>query len=116
MGEPIKMKGERRRRIRSKWLLMADVRNIATGRRYTLVTKNLSGTGVCLIGEASFERGQRLELAFDLPDQPASVVASGEVVWMMTSSTEDIERVEVGVKFLGLSPQVSLLLDKACEL
>lgn len=110
------MSRERRRKTRSKWLLMADVRNMATKRRCTAVTKNLSGTGVCLIGEAAFERGQRLELAFDLPDREESVVVAGEVVWMMSTQSEDLHRVEIGVKFLDVSPPVRALLDKTCEL
>ena len=109
------MSKERRNRSRSKWLLMADVKNISSGRKYTLVTKNLSGTGVCLIGEVELERGHRLELAFDLLDQPVSVVVAGEVVWVMDTQNEDMRQVEAGVKFSGVSPQVRRLLDGTFE-
>ena len=106
------MGNERRRRSRSKWLLMADVKNIATGRKYTLVTKNLSGTGVCLMGEAALERGQKLELAFDLPDRDVSVVVSGEVVWIMDTRSVDVAITEAGIMFKNVSSPMRELLEK----
>lgn len=109
------MSKERRRRVRAKWLLMADVKNIATGRAHTLLTKNLSGTGVCLIGGIPFERGQKLELAFDLLDRPDSVVVFGEVVWVMDTQNEDTQQIEAGIKFSGVSPHVRRLLDASFE-
>ena len=94
---------------------MADVKNIATGRKYTLVTKNLSSTGVCLIGEAALERGQKLELAFDLLDKPGSVIVDGEIVWVMAIQNEDMQRLEAGVKFSGVSPSTRRMLDETFE-
>lgn len=106
------MNRERRRRSRSKWLLMADIKNLNTGRNYTLVTKNLSGTGVCLLGEAALERGQKLELSFDLPDQDASVFVAGEVVWIMATRSVDVEAIEAGVMFKNISAKMRGILEK----
>lgn len=106
---------ERRRRSRSKWLLMADVKNINSGRKYTLLTKNLSSTGVCLLGDVALERGQKLECAFDLLDRPSSVVVIGEVVWVMETQNEDVRQVEAGIKFFDVPDSVRRLLDETFE-
>lgn len=91
---------------------MADVKDVAGGRRFTAVTKNLSGTGVCLVGELPFERGCKLELAIDLPDDGGPLVVLGEVVWIMTVRTTDVQSLELGVKFLNPTSRMLKLLNQ----
>lgn len=107
---------EHRRNVRSPVRLMAFVKNTQTGKVQRWLTKNLSGTGLCLETTEHLERGTRLEIELKLPDCPAPFVLPGEVVW--TSTTQPPEQghgaagIELGVLFVELSPKVKAMLNQ----
>ena len=107
---------ERRRHIRTPGSLMAIVKNMKTGKVKRWLTKNISGTGLCLIGAEAAERGSRFEIELKLPDFPTPFTMMAEVVWIMTlaaaPSSKREPKVELGVRFTDLTPKTQGMLNQ----
>ena len=100
---------ERRRFVRLDTRLETTCTVLPTGAAKTTVAKDISGGGICLFAESILAPGTHLQVAMKLPDRPQPINFSAEVVWCepyeVIGKTERQRAVEIGVKFLEISPQ-----------
>ena len=110
------MSQENRRNIRSPVRLMAFVKNMKTSKVRRWLTKNISGTGVCLIADELLQRGERLELEVKLPDFPSPLVMAAEVVWTATANaaakSHETSSVEIGILFIDPPAKIQSILNQ----
>ena len=75
----------------------------------TAVTKDISGNGVCLFADKELAPGTRLQVAMKLPGREIPVNFTAEVMWSeayeMIGKSQRQRSVEVGVRFVEVSPQ-----------
>lgn len=77
--------------------------------------RNISGAGVCLEAEDSYEESEILELAIELEKDRHPVEALARVIW--AEKTDRKERpFDLGVEFIGIEDEDRELIDsKAVE-
>ncbi len=79
-----------------------------TALRHT-VTKDVGGGGICLFAEKPMTPGTQLQVSMKLPDREQPVHFTAEVVWNeeyeVIGKTQRQRAVEVGVRFVEISPQ-----------
>ena len=82
---------------------------LPTGTAKTVVTKDISGGGVCLFADKPLAPGTRLQISMKLPGREAPVHFTGEVVWSeeyeVIGKTQRQKSVEAGIRFLEIAPQ-----------
>lgn len=73
------------------------------------VTKGIGGGGICFFADSELKAGERLQVAMKLPDREQPVNCTAEVVWCepyeVIGKTGRRRSIEVGVRFLEISPQ-----------
>ena len=67
------------------------------------LTGDLSRDGLKLYTDQKIRIGGLVDLTIEIPDDPKSIKAHGEVVWCRVSDKETA-RYSVGVRFLGFDP------------
>ena len=100
---------ERRRFVRLDTRLEVEYTVLPTGSPRVTVSKDISGGGICLFADRVLPVGTKLQIAMRLPgrEQPAHFTA--EVMWSeqyeVIGRTQQDKAVEVGVRFVDISPQ-----------
>jgi len=64
---------------------------------------DLSRDGLKLFTDEKLKPGNQIDLTIEIPDDPKSVKAHGEIAWCRPSQ-EKTSKYNVGVRFLGLDP------------
>ena len=99
---------ERRRFVRLDTRLDMTYAILPSGQTQQTVVKNVSGNGVCLFLKQTVPQGSRLQVAMKLPGREKPVNFTAEVIWCesyeMIGATERQRAVEVGVRFVEISP------------
>ena len=74
-----------------------------------VVTKNISGGGICFFSDRVLRPGTRLQVTMKLPDREEPLRFMAEVAWSeqyeMIGKAQRQRSVEVGVQLLDISPQ-----------
>lgn len=100
---------ERRQFVRLDTRLDAKYTILPAGTMSTSVTKDISGGGICLFTDKVMEQGQQLQVSLTLPGREQPVNFTGEVAWCeayeMIGQSSRQRAVEVGLRFLEISPQ-----------
>lgn len=103
------MSPERRRALRTPIRVVAFVKHLKTGKVRRTLTKDISGGGVCIVGEEHWEPGTAVEMELRLPDRDAPITCRGEVVWRREvgrrSRRSATAPVEIGMKFVVIDPK-----------
>ena len=108
---------ERREYIRVRERLVTFIKDPATGKVHRALTRDLGGTGVCLVTNEPLEVGVAIEGELKLPDRKAPVTFSAVVVWSQVIQKEpgqplDRPTREVGVKFVRIDPKDRALIQQ----
>ena len=115
------MTDERRKFARLDTRLVVSYQAVGSARSIHVVTKNISGGGVCMFLDERLPIGTRLQIRMTLPDyaQAAALAAkaitfTGEVVWCEEFEVSQDERrghatphhsVMAGIRFLDIAPE-----------
>lgn len=110
------MAEERRHGRRLPAHFTAIIKNCSTGKVQRWLTKDVSGSGLCLVTNESIECGTRLEVELKLPDFPnplllQAIVARVTVVEAPKHSYEE-PKIEMGIKFVDLPQKTQALLNQ----
>ena len=101
---------ERRRNIRLRTRLTAQVTNVSTGIIQQALTRDISGKGVCLVTGDMIEPGTPLSIELHLPDHDAPVSFLGDVVWSMLllppGGQAKNPPAETGVRYVSIDPKI----------
>ena len=101
---------ERRRSIRLQTRLNAMITNVTTTAHQQALTKDISGSGVCIITDDLIEPGTPLSVELSLPDHDGPVSFLGDVVWSMLilppGGRSTNPPAETGVRFVSIDPKV----------
>jgi len=110
------MDAERRRLRRAPVRLMAIVKVLSTGKAWRALTKDVSGSGMSFVTDEALEPGTPLEIEMRLPDHDSPIRVIAGVVWMRSVKEPkhmyEHFSMEIGVKFVSLSPQDQKLLTQ----
>ncbi|MBI4343421.1 MAG: PilZ domain-containing protein [Candidatus Omnitrophica bacterium] len=111
---------DRRRFIRAGARLTILLKDVATGKAWRVLTKNLSGGGLCVITDGLLMAGSAMEVELTLPDRDAPLVLSAEVSWskIVAAARRSYEspRAESGLKFMQIDPKTRALLEQYAKL
>ena len=73
------------------------------------VTKGIGGGGICFFSDRELSPGDRLQVAMKLPGRELPVNCTAEVIWCepyeVIGKSGRQRSIEVGVRFLEISPQ-----------
>ena len=106
------------RRNFSRFNLLVDVgvtRRADSQSEKTLLTKNISQGGVCIIAYEQYKLGDLLDLKITLPDANEILKIIGKVVWIKEFSVGDAKnsnRYDVGVEFVGINDALFEKINK----
>ena len=108
------MPEEHRQFIRIPSRLTTVFKNLKTGKVRRALTKDVSGSGMCLITEELLEPGTQLEIEFTLPDRPAPITCRAQVMWSRPVGTPkksyQSPTGETGVKVMQIDPKDQVAL------
>ena len=90
---------ERRQHVRVRTPVMIEFPHPATWKTERSYTSDISETGLKFPTLVKLEIGQELALTMELPFQPGSFHATGEVVWLRAVARLGMTQYEVGVHF-----------------
>ena len=100
---------ERRRFVRLDTRLDVTYSVLPSGGKIHAVTKDISGGGICLFVDRVLRAGTSLQVSMKLPGQEQPANFTAEVVWCepyeVIGKTERQRAVEIGVRFVEISPQ-----------
>lgn len=102
------MEDELRGFVRIPERLITLVKDPTTGKVHRALTNNLSGTGLCLAAEETFNSGASLELELQMPDR--KITFTGEVMWSRPIKGAKRQGLsasmrEIGVKYVKIDPK-----------
>lgn len=102
------MMQERREFVRLDTRLEATYTVLPSGTAQKLVSKNISGGGICFFADRTMPPGLRLQVAMPLPGRNKPVNFTAEVVWSeayeMIGRTQRQRSIEVGVRIVEIAP------------
>jgi hypothetical protein len=78
-------------------------------------TRNISGSGVCLISDQPLEKDDLLELDIALLEEGKPIVITGKVVWInefYIGEGDRAKRFDVGVEFINVGDETLKRLNK----
>lgn len=100
---------ERRAFVRLDTRLDVSYTVLPTGAALHSVTKNVSGSGICVFTNTDLPPGTRLQVAMKLPGREQPVNFIGEVVWSdayeVIGKTQRRRSVEAGIQLVEIAPQ-----------
>jgi c-di-GMP-binding flagellar brake protein YcgR len=100
---------ERREFVRLDTRLEATYTALPSGTPQPLVSKNVSGGGICFVADQQLPPGLRLQISLPLPGRALPVNFLAEVVWCeayeMIGRTQRRRSIEVGVCIVEIAPQ-----------
>ena len=111
---------EQRQSLRAHSRLTASIKLHPTGEVGTALTKDISGSGVCLLTEQPIEVGTPVEVEVTLPDSEKPVRFLGQVMWSRAVGGADQRQppapgqppmaAETGLRFVSVDPKDRTLL------
>jgi len=108
------MREERRRWVRVRARLLTFVKSLKTGQVQRTLTKDISGGGVCILSEESFQQGEELEVQIKLPDREQPLAFKAGVSWVRllkaASKSYKDSTFEIGMQFTAIDPKVHALM------
>ncbi len=100
---------ERRQFVRLDTRLPMAYRVLPSSRSVQAVTKDISGSGICLFVSEPLAKGTNLQVDITLPDRERPITFTGEVVWceecQIIGKTRHERSVEAGLRFLQIDPR-----------
>ena len=100
---------ERRHFVRLDTRLDVTYTLLPTTQAQQTVTKGIGGGGICFFSDRELAPGDRLQVAMKLPGREPPVNCTAEVIWCepyeVIGKTARQRSIEVGVRFLEISPQ-----------
>lgn len=100
---------EHRKFVRLDTRLEATYTVLPSGTPQKLVSKNISGGGICFFADQPLPIGMRLQVAMPLPGREKPVNFTAEVVWSeayeVIGRSQRQRSVEVGVRIVEIAPQ-----------
>ncbi len=100
---------EQREFVRLDTRLEAIYTVLPSGTPQKVVSKNISGGGICFFADRTMPPGLRLQIAMQLPGREKPVNFTAEVVWSetyeMIGRTQRQRSVEVGVRIVEIAPE-----------
>lgn len=111
---------ERRQSIRLSTRLSATFKDLSTGAVQRALTKDISGSGVCLVTEEMLEAGTPLAIEVTLPDRDAPIKFLADVVWSMPmidpQQPSSHPPAETGLRFVSIDPKDRTLIMQYAQL
>ena len=112
------MQEDQRKFPRANMRLMAFIKFLETGKVRRVLTKDISGVGVCFVSNELLEPGTSLEMEVKLPDYDNPITFTAAVVWSRVTEppAKSYQQpvVETGLKFVAINPkQRSLIVQYA---
>ena len=100
---------ERRQFVRLDTRLEASCTTLPGGKVQRIVTKDISGGGVCVFTDQVLSPGTQLQVAMTLPGREEPINFIAQVVWSepyeVIGKSERRRAVETGVRFIEISPK-----------
>ena len=100
---------ERRKFVRLDTRLEIGYTVLPGGTAQAVVSKDVGGGGMCFFADQSLAPGTLLQMSMQLPGREQPVHFTAEVVWSepyeVIGKTQRQQAVEVGIKFLEVSPK-----------
>jgi c-di-GMP-binding flagellar brake protein YcgR len=98
---------ERRRFVRLNVSVKVEYKVLETAAKeiHSTLTKDISGGGICLIGDEELNTGRFLELKIYLPKEQEPILSLGRVVWSKPFIIGDEitgKRFDIGIEFIKI--------------
>ena len=111
---------EQRRSIRATVHLLTFLKFLETGKVKRVLTKDISGVGICVSTEEVLTPGDKFGIELQLPGRDETVTFTASVVWSRLvrglphggSSTA----AETGLRFVEIDPKAQALLQQYARL
>ena len=105
---------ERRQFIRVNMRLVTFMKVLETGKVRRTLTKDISGTGLCLVTEDVLKPETQLEIEMKLPDFASAMTFTAQVVWSKaipgTYKSYEFPGAETGVRVVKIDPKHAALI------